>query len=803
MFEDNLISRSVFNKTFPFFFTVDYQLVIRDAGKSLLKVRKDIIQKSLLDVFEVVRPAVFDMSFKSLCESENKVFLLSFNHLQDEVLFKAQVIILEKQRRVLFVGSPFLRELDELPLLNLSLNDFSISDSTVDMLQILQVNKMVNDDMQELNRRLKIKEEKYRGLIEEAKEIIFTTDLNGNFTYMNEVGIKAVGLSEEDVLSSSFSDLMDKQYVEKIKELGLQLMNKELDVAYVEFPLKSQSEFWIGQNMTLVNAGEVQNGFQGVGRDITEKINYEKVIVGEKEKAQIAAKEKSRFLANMSHEIRTPLNGIMGLTNLLLDTEISEKQKKYLSAITSSSETLMVVINDILDISKIDAGKLKIGAHSFSLKTCIAQLVEMLSVKAAEKGVKLQYLTDGQIPDFLMGDEPRLNQILYNVVGNALKFTQEGTVKINVTCSEVKDQLVNVEIKVQDTGIGIHPDKLKHIFKAFGQVDENDTREFQGTGLGLTIASKLIGLHHGTIGVESEEGVGSTFTIVLPYKVFEEEDSEGRMDSPKLNSTDYNFKGIRVLLAEDNPVNQMVTKDLLVNKNSFVEVAENGQVALDKLESGEYDIVLMDMQMPVMDGYAAMQEIGRNLNLKALPILALTAHVSAEERSKCIKNGASDYLSKPFKPSELFEKIQNLVPNADFKKVLDLVEEGAETSLDDLDHLDKDVFDFSKLHEFTNGNKNIIVSTLGLLKTVLPNDIKELKKGAVSQDFEKVRAVAHRSVPNFKLVFKDDYASLLMSLESLAESCDNHERILQIVSDLENKQSQVLEAIDKELLTFQ
>ncbi len=799
MIEDDKISRSVLNKTFPFFFTVDAQLVIRDAGKSLFKVRKDLIQRKFEEVFEVLRPGYFQLDYKSLCKSEGKVFLLAFRHLDEKVLYKGQVIVLKSQRRVLFIGSPFVRELNELPLLNLSLNDFSISDSTVDMLQLLQVNKMVNDDMKELNRRLKLKEEKYRNIVEEAKEIIFTTDVNGSFTYMNDLGINVIGIDEDELLDTNFSHLVDQEHIELIMSKGRELLRGEVDLAYVEFPLNSHENLWIGQNMTLLKTGNKKYGFQGVARDITEKVNYEKIIVGEKEKAQIATKEKSRFLANMSHEIRTPLNGIMGLTNLLLDTEITDKQKKYLSAITSSSETLMVVINDILDISKIDAQKLKISNHPFNIKTSITQLVDMLSVKALEKGIMLNYEERERLPESLVGDEPRLNQILYNIVGNAIKFTQKGAVTISIDFEQVSEEEVLVRIEVKDSGIGIDESKIDHVFKAFGQIDENDSREFQGTGLGLTIASKLINLHKGTIDVSSELGIGSVFTIRLPYKLNTEqvsgieEAAEGSLD------TSISFDGFRFLLAEDNPINQMVTRDLLENKGAQVALAGNGQEAIQMLIQEDYSAVLMDMQMPILDGYSAMKIIRETPRCNKIPILALTAHVSAEEESKCKSSGADDYLSKPFKPSELFRKIKWLIRNKDEK--LNFQKETSDSQLNGASkkQISRLKCDFSLLYEFTNHNKEIIVSTLHLLRSVIPNDMVELRYELSLKNYERIKAIAHRSKPNFKLVLSRDSVDLMGEIERLAEHSENHQKLQFIVSEIELKEQDILTAIDKEL----
>jgi CheY-like chemotaxis protein len=294
-------------------------------------------------------------------------------------------------------------------------------------------------------------------------------------------------------------------------------------------------------------------------------------------------------------------------------------------------------------------------------------------------------------------------------------------------------------------------------------------------------------------------GVGSIFSICLPYQVFNGDKSIVKVSENQINSSYNELKGVKVLLAEDNPVNQMVTIDLLKNKGAEVDLAENGKIALEKVVLGSYDVVLMDMQMPIMDGYSAMREIRLDSKYKNLPILALTAHVSAQEESNCIKNGANDYLSKPFKPSELFAKIQLLVPKKDQNEIGDsTINSNQEISMNK-DNLSDNVCDFSMLYKFTNKNKSIVKSTLKLLMTIIPKDIKELREHLSLRDFKRIKAIAHRSKPNFKLILTEGYASIIVSIEELAEDSENYNQIAKIISDLEQKESYILSAIEHEL----
>ncbi|MFK7776310.1 MAG: tetratricopeptide repeat protein [Saprospiraceae bacterium] len=383
------------------------------------------------------------------------------------------------------------------------------------------------------------------------------------------------------------------------------------------------------------------------------------IIEEQKKKVEQSEKYKEQFLANMSHEIRTPMHAISGMVKILERNEHPPSQDVFLHAMKTSSDNLVVILNDVLDLSKIEAGKLDIESIPTSPAAVIENVTQILKYKAEEKGLQLNYQIDEEVPDLIMGDPTRLNQILINLAGNAIKFTEKGNV--NILLQKENDRL---KFSVKDTGIGIPKEKIEKIFGAFEQAKDSTTRSYGGTGLGLSISKQLVELQSGKIWAESEEGQGSTFFIELPLVIAASNAiNEGIITEDKLKKMTTSLEGIRVLLAEDNPFNQMIAQDDLsfFIKNIKIDVVENGALAVEKFKTGNYDLILMDVQMPVMNGFEAtrkIREIEKSEGKEtAIPIIAMTASLLKSEVDNCYDSGMNNYIPKPYKSEELIAPI--------------------------------------------------------------------------------------------------------------------------------------------------
>ncbi|HTA61915.1 MAG TPA: ATP-binding protein [Bacteroidia bacterium] len=400
-------------------------------------------------------------------------------------------------------------------------------------------------------------------------------------------------------------------------------------------------------------------------RDVNKREKLEKELIITQKKAEDAAIIKEQFMANMSHEIRTPLNAILGFNHRLTKTALNDEQQEYAKAVQSSGENLLAIVNDILDFSKIEAGMVRIEEIKFNLSGLLHSVVTMFFVQSKEKNVPITLTITNHVPSLIMGDPTRLTQILINLIGNALKFTREGSINLFVDAHSTDDKNVTITFKVQDTGIGISVEKISEIFERFTQAKSDTSRKYGGTGLGLSIAKKLVELQAGTIGVESEKGKGSTFKFTIPYKIADNIPDEAKEKVEPIKKIEVKNK-VNVLIVEDNLLNQKLAGFMLKDLGFDFDICDNGKLAIEKLKTKNYNLILMDIQMPEMNGYETTEFIRDELKL-TLPVIAMTAHALPGEREKCISFGMTDYISKPIKETDL-NKIMDKYINITFTK---------------------------------------------------------------------------------------------------------------------------------------
>jgi len=446
------------------------------------------------------------------------------------------------------------------------------------------------------------------------------------------------------------------------------ISNPILQIANTTHVVTDKKDYSIRlENERKDEIGTLMKGFNEMLSEIEHRTHH---LVEAKEHAEQSAKAKEQFLANMSHEIRTPMNAIMGITDLLVDTSLTDKQLNYLDIIKSSSENLLVIINDILDLSKIESGKLVFEEGVIDPRRIIHNIVEGYRSKFEEKDLNVKIKIADTVPNTFIGDPVRFNQILLNLFTNAVKFTIDGGVIIGGDLIEESDDVVKLCFYVKDTGIGIPKEKFDSIFSSFTQATSETTRKFGGTGLGLSISKQLVEMQEGSISVESQEGIGSRFSFEIPFKKNKEESAT--LKTAKLQNRPATNKPIlldsekdtaRILLAEDNEINQMLVITLLGQWNVPVDTAKNGKIAVEMLQKQDYSLILMDVHMPEMDGYDATKLIRSELPSpkSEIPIIAMTASALKGEADRCLEAGMNDYISKPFNKEVLLEKITHFL----------------------------------------------------------------------------------------------------------------------------------------------
>ena len=512
--------------------------------------------------------------------------------------------------------------------------------------------------------RLKENQAWLQSILDNTTSLIYIKDPEQRYVMINRRFREVLQAEDSLVIGRTDRDFSEDAAADRYKSLDDEVIRSGKSLETEEVVVSGgKNVHLLSIKFPLLDNNGRPIGIGGIATDITERVQYQQQLIAATRDAHKAKEMQELFLANMSHEIRTPMNGIQGMTDLLLDTTLTDQQKEFARIIKRSVNNLLVIINDILDFSKIKAGKLAIEKIDFRPKDVLDHVKGIFDHRVKKKGILLQATIDPAIPDSLRGDPYRLNQVLINLIGNAVKFTDKGSVKVHVELQDRTATAVTLLFSVADTGIGIPESSLPYIFEHFSQGGIDISRRYGGTGLGLAISHRLVQLQGGSIAVKSIEGQGSIFSFELTYGYTS---AEGAVSPVGVAAAlaDYNqcLAGKRFLVAEDNEVNQQLVEHVLRKGGGVVQLAGNGEEAIRHLAQGKnYDLIIMDLQMPVMDGYTATQRIRGELG-SDIPIIAMTATALIGEQVRCFEVGMNDYMTKPFEFTDLYRRILALSP---------------------------------------------------------------------------------------------------------------------------------------------
>lgn len=646
-----------------------------------------------------------------------------------------------------------------------------------------------------------------RSLIEASLDPLVTINTDGKITDMNQATINITGLNREELTDTDFfhyftNSQMAKEVYRDIFANG-SVSDSPLTLRHIDGKL---TDVLFNGSIYKDDAGNVL-GVVIVARDVTfqnaisNELNEAKLFAEKAAKiaeeateiaedatrkaetaqkvAEAAVISKQQFLSNMSHEIRTPMNAIIGFTKVVLNTELTERQKEYLNAIKDSGDALIVLINDILDLAKVDAGKMTFVHIPFKLSSSINAMIHLFEQKILEKNLEIVKDLDTRIPAILLGDSVRLHQIILNLLSNAVKFTSQGRIIFSVQLLNENESEVEIEFSVEDTGIGISVDKIDHVFENFHQATSDTSRLYGGTGLGLAIVKQLVESQGGTVTVKSVHGIGSVFSFVLPFmKTNSQPEMEMEFEEPVEI-----IKNICVLVVEDIALNQLLMKTVLEDFGFTIHIAGNGEIALEKMAKIDFDLILMDLQMPVMNGFETTRHI-RNILNSNIPIIALTADVTTVDVAKCKEVGMNDYLAKPVNDRLLYSKIISLVKNS--KKL-----QTNEVSILELNDNIRFV-NLKYLNSKTKSNPAIMLEMINLYLEQTPPLILEMSNSMRQKNWDLLQATIHKIIPSFHIMgISVDYENMARKIHEFARDQQKIEEIEELVLKIESVCNQV------------
>lgn len=633
-------------------------------------------------------------------------------------------------------------------------------------------------------RQLKTQEEKYRGIIENMKLGLIEVNLQDEIQFANETFCELTGYKHPELIGKQAAKLFAAEKATDIIEEKASLRKRGVSDSYeIQAQSKSgQPRWWFISGAPNYNdAGELI-GSVGIHLDITDQKLLEEELRVAKNKAEDSSRAKESFLANMSHEIRTPLNAIIGMVRELKRTPLTEQQTTCLHHAQSASQHLLSIVNNILDISKIAAGEIRIDSQPFNFRKVLEDTQAIMQPAAFEKMLQFTLSIDENIALSLTGDSGHLRQVLINIVGNAIKFTREGKVEVRCTALQTTTDAQRIRIDICDTGVGMEPAFLQNIFKKFSQEDDSTVRKFGGTGLGMAITYELVQLMHGTIRVESEKNKGTHFELIFDWPIAASA-SKNEHENPAHDEIE---EALSVLIVEDSELNRMVARHCLNFHKCRTFEAHTGAQAVELLKENTYDVVLMDLHMPEMDGIEATTII-RNEMLLDIPIIALTANAFQVEIDKCLAAGMNSYVTKPFDEKDLIGKIKEVVRSG---RVADRTPAMSTKPGSGL-------YDLSKLEQLSHGNKSVLHEFVGIFCHELPLMLIQLKKAIEDREADAVRSVSHKMKPAIDNLGIDMLFDIIRSLEKTSHV---HANTLELYDRLAALLTEVLADIRKTVL---
>jgi PAS domain S-box-containing protein len=657
--------------------------------------------------------------------------------------------------------------------------------------------EIANIELEAIGVSLKLASQYSLSLIEASRDPLIVISPVGKITDMNEALVNITGIARNELKGTYFLDYFTEP--QKAREVYQEVFakgsvsdspltlrhadGKLTDVLFNGSVYKDDQKNVLGVVIVARDVTEQKR----IATELTEAIVFAELAVGIAEEAKIkaetarliaenAVKAKQQFLSNMSHEIRTPMNAIIGFTKVLLKTELTARQKEYLQAIKLSGDALIVLINDILDLAKVDAGKMIFEQTPFKLSASIAAMLHLFETKIQEKNLKLIKLYDTNIPEVLVGDPVRLHQIILNLVSNAVKFTSKGKITVSVSLLSEDEKKATIQFSITDTGIGIPEAKIGKIFENFQQASSGTSRLYGGTGLGLAIVKQLVESQGGIIHVTSEMDHGSTFSFELSFL---KTSADAELESEMIE-LDSEIKNIKVLVVEDIVLNQLLMKTLLDDFGFERDIADNGIVAIEKLRNKTYDVILMDLQMPEMNGFEATDYI-RNIMQLDVPIIALTADVTTVDLAKCKAVGMNDYIAKPVDERILYSKIVGFAKKTELQKLgvteAEVIKEIIVDSCIDLNYLNLR----------TKSHPKLMMEMISAYLEQTPPLISTMKQSLIDKDWDQLYASAHKIIPSFSIMgININFENMAKKVQEYASTQKQSDGISEMVVQLEN-----------------